>query len=281
MTTHAEDKPEKYEKKSQDAIGDAASASPEDAPPERTQDSSSAEGPSDRSRPRVCLPLPGLSSALLELAVHEDDCGAFISFVRAGAEQRFSRSYLADLTTGGPVPLRSLSLVIQRHDYMDEDDASGVPNPVVERLWEDEHARLLSFSRDEGDSGIVRYFPLPSSRDGTLAVFPPILYEKTRRVFFHPGCPLCGGLLRDCRDNRLLAMHGLGQFTETNKRYLFCAACAEKNPEAVKFYRRLPTEAEQLNGVGSEFDLYYDIREAAAATPHKSVALTSVRPLAA
>ncbi len=210
------------------------------------------------------LDLPGLAGGRLELLLERDESGAFLDFVRVGQDLRFARTLLAELTTGGPAPIRQIALRIQRDGYDDEGETATVTNPEIEDLWEDEHRYLMSFARESQDSPALRYFALPGGEGGALLVLPPILFLSTAGVFFHPPCSVCGGALRDCRDQKLLATHGLAQFAATNRRYLYCDACAEKTPETVQFYRKLPSDAEQAAGVRTEFELYQDIKEKAS-----------------
>ena len=207
--------------------------------------------------------LPGLAAGRLTVLVQRNPDGEFLDFIRVGQDLRFAHAYLAELTTGGPAPLRQLALRVQRDMYDDEDQAPSVTNPQIEELWEDEHRYLLRFARQANDPRVLQYFALPPGDDGRLAVFPPILYLSTAEVFFHPACPSCGGGLRVCRDLKLLASRSLAPFSTSSRRYLYCRSCAEKTPNAVVFYRKLASESEQAAGVRSEYELYEDLKGAA------------------
>ncbi len=213
----------------------------------------------------VIANLPGFPEGSLELLV-EGDAGP-PRFICVEAD-RWHRSYLARICLDNGMTQRTVALKVQRDQYSDEnEEPEEGRNRDVERLFESEHTTFLKTEGTRISPHLVRYFPIAGEKAGegpaTLAVLPPLLYWPQRRLFFHPPCPTCGTILRDCRDDRLLARHSLALFSASNIRYLHCPSCAQgksgqgdASPESVLFYRILPTEREEELHVGNEARLY-------------------------
>ncbi len=235
----------------------------EEPAPDVADTRSPRDGPSG-----VPLMLPGLAQGQLEILV-EGAGGDVPHFVTLGHGGKYGCLYRARIRSGTGATLRYLILKIQRDRYDDEDDAFAghvpLPNPAIEELWGNEHRHLLEFAGTLQADAVLQYYPLPPAEATTqgLRVLPPIMFWAKKRLFFHPPCPRCGTVLRDCRDDQLLAERRLSPYSQTNRRYLVCPACAAKasgaDREDLALYRSLPTEAEQACNVRSETDLYDDI----------------------
>ena len=212
----------------------------------------------------VIANLPGFPAGSVELLLEGDP--DFPRFVQI-EEGRCYRSYLARIRGGHSRTGGYVALKVQRDQYSLDDQESGAlsfRNEDVEQHLEREHASFLEADRRRISRYLATYFPLAGERstDGRwpLTVLPPLLFWSARRLLFHPPCPTCGELLRDCRDDRLLARHNLALFSETDTRYLHCPSCArEESGQPVHFYRVLPTEQEEALHVGNEAKLYDDL----------------------
>ena len=133
-------------------------------------------------------------------------------FQVADSGQCFSMIVKANLKTSPAGPCRPLFLLVQRDHYPHfSNGLRTYTNADMDRIWQD---TIQSCSVDK----TVFRHPDP-------AWFKPLFFCRYTKIFFHPPCPECGGLLDLCTDDQLLKQAALPSYHASLKRYLFCPRC--------------------------------------------------------
>ncbi|HZX48957.1 MAG TPA: hypothetical protein VFF47_07060 [Nitrospirota bacterium] len=127
--------------------------------------------------------------------------------------------------------VKKMTLLVQREESrLREDELWPVNNRDVNDSWQ----KAFSFYVKQGQDSSFILLSEQIGNDGGLLPLSSLFYCKTKKVFFHPPCPKCGGLLQQCEDDALLKGFGLHPFSGSLKRYLFCPACS--SPDLMDFY---------------------------------------------
>lgn len=71
--------------------------------------------------------------------------------------------------------------------------------------------------------------------------FQPLFFCKSKEAFFHPPCPECGSILRQCYDDDLLVRLKLQPFSTSLRRYLYCPACLKSGKKSDFFVHEAET----------------------------------------
>ena len=145
-------------------------------------------------------------------------------FVRLSGEFAGDRAYLAVLVAASGAEVQRLVLKLPAEDIRGDDDESPPSAAVIETRWHAAHRDLLRLRAS------ARYFPallLPAINPAQDApeLLPPTIFCTVHRHFFRIPCPRCFAALRTCRDDALLARHGLPLYSLGATRLLFCPAC--------------------------------------------------------
>lgn len=207
-------------------------------------DSSRAQAP-DGQLASLPLALQSGADCRMELVLRpESRTPGLYPFVTLGANGRYARAHLARVVTRDGRILRHLALKVQRDRYDVETDRGNVlTNAEIAGLFEREYGRLRALG-EQADSPAAEVLAAAEA----LPVLPPVIYCRERQVFFHPPCPGCGRGLRDCEDPSVLTRRELPRHSQSNIRYLYCASCHEKDPQA-PLYRFQAGERERKAGV--------------------------------
>jgi hypothetical protein len=132
------------------------------------------------------------------------------------------RLIAAQMVTDAEHNLRDLFLLAQKDRYtFAKDSLRPITNRDVEQMWQDTFA-FYSKQHRNGNLVILRD---QLDKSGRLLPFQPVFYCKFRFRFFHPLCPSCGNQLSQCYDDAILSRVGLGLYSNSLKRYLYCENC--------------------------------------------------------
>ncbi|WP_152971932.1 hypothetical protein [Desulfatitalea tepidiphila] len=102
-----------------------------------------------------------------------------------------------------------------------------INNVMVEQLWQAAFKRIEI--RRPGQCQPV--FEEQVDAERRLRAFRPLFRCDYRNRWCQPRCPGCGRDLTVCREDRLLQDAGLGDYSNSLERYLYCPACAGESPD--------------------------------------------------
>ncbi len=141
-----------------------------------------------------------------------------------------SRLIKAQLVASNSDTFQDVYLQVQK-DYpkLSSHHPWSLTNSDIENVWQNSKTFFSSTQQETFLSG----FSL--SKDGEAFPFRSLLYCGKRKVFFHPVCPVCGGVLGLCKDDLLLEKSGLEKYTTSLNRYLSCPECVEAD-SPISFY---------------------------------------------
>ncbi|MCC6544582.1 MAG: hypothetical protein IT392_08795 [Nitrospirae bacterium] len=135
--------------------------------------------------------------------------------------------------------VKRVALLMQREKYLiREDELWPINNRDVNKSWQ----RAFSFYVEQGQDSSFILLSEQITTDGGLLPMSSLFYCITKKVFFHPPCPKCGGPLQQCEDDLLLKSYGLNPFSESLKRYLFCPVCISSDSK--DFYVHEPEQTD-------------------------------------
>jgi len=180
--------------------------------------------------PLLSLLAPGRDKLRLALLLRERDSQqAFEAlpepFMKIG-ETAFSNLYLARIDNTDGLYQQDVVVKIQKDRPL---GVGRMGNPIpLQALKLEAHSLSLFAHKEEGP--LVRC--LFHQRGETT---PPLFFCKRVQQYFHPQCPDCGCLLRDCRDESLLQSAGLPSYASSEHRFLACPQCSH-NADKVMFY---------------------------------------------
>ena len=188
----------------------------------------------------------------------EQGAGALQPFVLLDDSDQFARTYLMVLTTRAGEVIGSCALKMQRSEYAIQrrlgHTKMTVTNPEIEARWIQERSQLLKVQAD--GPRVPAVFDITAAGSETSAgTIPPHLFCKHRQVLFVPRSPVSAQRLQVCRDDALLAKHGLPTYAGSLDRFLYAPADVEPGKVAFFSLRQptLPTQtpvhtAEELCG---------------------------------
>ena len=188
--------------------------------------SASHVGPHDFPQPKANSEYRDLSSASLirqaseglrfellpNITEDDDEFGLTNPFATLSNTGRYSRVILGQVVSAGGSVIRRVALKIQKDEYSEEAPFEGgesnavgkLNNPLIEELWLREYRNLsLNHGQSTGIVALLDLFSRPDPR-GRPTLFPPVLYCREKKAFFHPPCPKTGKKLRVCQDDQLL-----------------------------------------------------------------------------
>ncbi len=192
---------------------------------------------SDSTHYPTLLPYLGMEESrvrldLLQPVTGVGDASSFQNPFRVLLEgSGLSRLLGAAWVTDAGSRVQDVFLVVQRDVYpWSGRDAGQLVNPTVEAIWRQTHA----FCGMEASGGLMSLQEQLDS-DGRLLPFQSLFYCRTKRRYFHPPCPQCGGPLMLCRDDAHLTAAQLPAYSLSLRRYLHCPSCARSGSEPI-FY---------------------------------------------
>ena len=134
----------------------------------------------------------------------------------------FARLIEARFVTDAGSEIKRVFLLLQKDEYhLTRDELRPLNNQDIDQCWQ---KAFLFYSRKNQDgSGIVLADQV--GEDGGLVSLQSLFFCKSKRIFFHPPCPVCGLPLQQCYDDDILTGLGFQQYSASLKRYLFCPSC--------------------------------------------------------
>lgn len=136
----------------------------------------------------------------------------------------------ADIITDSECKVQTVFLMVQKDEYRYQ------PNPLwpltnldIDASWREAFTYYIEtghhngFIHIAGLNGNPRESSVPSGC--YQSAFNSLFFCSFRRIFFHPPCPVCGSGLSLCKDDSLLSSQGLGPYSSTLRRYMFCPSC--------------------------------------------------------
>lgn len=155
----------------------------------------------------------------------------FFPFLIINESDPMARLIEAQVVSDAGSEVKKVALLVQREKYrIREDDLWPVNNRDVNDSWQ----KAFSFYVEKGQDTSFILLSEQIGNNGGLLPLSSLFYCKTKKAYFHPPCPGCGGLLQQCEDDVLLKNSGLYTFSGSLKRYLFCSACISS--ESMNFY---------------------------------------------
>ena len=156
---------------------------------------------------------------------------AVFPFLIINESDPLARLIEAQVVSDAGSEVKKVILLVQREESrIREDELWPVNNRDVNDSWQ----KAFSFYVKQGQDSSFILLSEQIGNDGGLLPLSSLFYCKTKKVFFHPPCPKCGGLLQQCEDDAMLKGFGLHPFSGSLKRYLFCPACM--SPDRMNFY---------------------------------------------
>lgn len=173
--------------------------------------------------------LIGTPNDLAHLRVYEnpidpqDDFeSAALPFVVLSQSGRFSTVYKAGLFDSSGRLIAPYALKVQRLDALMPDARPGVPPATGARVDADWRDRMEAVRRCGSEIGGLNGIDVEEKESpGGGRCIGPRLFCKHRRLFFRPRSPDSLTVLETCRDDPLLAEHGLPTYSQSHHRFLF------------------------------------------------------------
>lgn len=144
----------------------------------------------------------------------------------------FARLIEARFETDAGSEIKRVFLLFQKDEYhLTRDELRPLTNQDVEEYWQ---KAFLLYSRKNQDSSVL-ILADQIGEGGGLISLQSLFFCKSKRIFFHPPCPVCGLPLQQCYDDDMLAGLGFQRYSDSLKRYLFCSSCFDSTGES-NFY---------------------------------------------
>ncbi len=197
---------------------------------------------------------------------------------------RYSRVILGRVVSGGGSVVRDVALKIQKDEYGEqpfEDYGAAtmgraLSNEAIHDLWRREYRSLSKFFGEHASVvEMLDLFERPAPNESPKP-FPPVLYCRRTKQYFHPPCPQCGAILRDCKDDKLLQsvnteikaagkQGDVGLYHASTRRALYCVRCADAAGEDykrvrlyVRSYKEGLTSRDYAGIVKDRYDLFQE-----------------------
>ncbi|MBC2695343.1 MAG: hypothetical protein HF982_08735 [Desulfobacteraceae bacterium] len=144
----------------------------------------------------------------------------------------FARLIEARFVTDAGSEIKRAFLLLQKNEYhLTRDELRPFNNQDVDQCWQ--KAFLFSSKKNQDGSAIILADQI--GENGGLIPFQPLFFCKSKQIFFHPPCPICGLPLQQCYDDDILTGLGFQPYSASLKRYLFCSSCFGSTGES-NFY---------------------------------------------
>jgi hypothetical protein len=176
--------------------------------------------------------------------------GAALPFVLLSDSGTSSRVFLGCVAAVGGTVVKPLALKLQRALPLDAAasaagaaaglagsatrSATAVDSASAEAAFRRE---LAAYAKLAG-RGVTPEFVALNEPGAEPDPVPPMIYCRHRRVLFRPRDPVSMETLTDCRDDAMLAAHGLPTWTGSARRYLYAPKRCENGD--VRFYTDRP-----------------------------------------
>ncbi len=134
----------------------------------------------------------------------------------------FARLIEARFATDAGSEIKRVFLLFQKDEYhLTRDELRPLNNQDIDQYWQ---KAFLFYSRNNQDSSVI-ILADQIGEGGGLISLQSLFFCKSKRIFFHPPCPVCGLPLQQCYDDEMLTGLGFQRYSASLKRYLFCPSC--------------------------------------------------------
>jgi len=134
----------------------------------------------------------------------------------------FARLIEARFVTDAGSEIKRAFLLLQKDEYhLTRDELRPFNNQDIDQCWQ---KAFLFYSRKNQDNSAI-IIADQVGEDGGLTPLQSLFFCKSKRIFFHPPCPVCGLPLQQCYDDDILTGLGFQRYSASLKRYLFCPSC--------------------------------------------------------
>ena len=134
----------------------------------------------------------------------------------------FARLIEARFVTDAGSEIKRVFLLLQKDEYhLTRDELRPFNNQDIDQCWQ---KAFLFYSRKNQDNSAI-ILADQVGEDGGLISLQSLFFCKSKQIFFHPPCPVCGLPLQQCYDDDILTGLGFQRYSTSLKRYLFCPSC--------------------------------------------------------
>ncbi|MCD4805406.1 MAG: hypothetical protein K8R07_06980 [Desulfobacterales bacterium] len=134
----------------------------------------------------------------------------------------FARLIEARFVTDAGSEIKRVFLLLQKDEYhLTQDELRPLNNQDIDQCWQ---KAFLFYSRKNQDGSAI-ILADQIGEDGGLISLQSLFFCKSKQIFFHPPCPVCGLPLQQCYDDDILTDLGFQRYSTSLKRYLFCPSC--------------------------------------------------------
>ncbi|WP_054702310.1 hypothetical protein [Desulfosarcina cetonica] len=115
-------------------------------------------------------------------------------------------------------------MIMQRDRYDSVDAIMARPtNRTIDAAWQ----AAFAFHRQRpGAPASAMYLRGQVGQNQVCLPFQALFYCQRAHTWFHPVCPQCGSELALCQDDALLTRWGLGTYSDSVERFMYCPACS-------------------------------------------------------
>jgi len=143
-------------------------------------------------------------------------------FLTISESDPFARLIDAQFATDAGSEIKRVFLLFQKDEYhLTKDELRPFNNRDVDQCWQ----KAFSFYSKKNQDASVFILNDQIGENGGLVPLQSLFFCKSKRIFFHPPCPVCGLPLQQCRDDDILTGLGFQRYSASLKRYLFCPSC--------------------------------------------------------
>ncbi len=134
----------------------------------------------------------------------------------------FSRLIEAQFVTDAGSEIKRVFLLLQKDEYhLARDELRPFNNQDIDQYWQ---KAFLFYSRKNQDGSAI-ILDDQIRKGGGLIPLQSLFFCKSKQIFFHPPCSVCGLPLQQCYDDDILTGLGFQRYSASLKRYLFCPSC--------------------------------------------------------
>ena len=134
----------------------------------------------------------------------------------------FARLIEARIATDAGSEIKRVFLLLQKDEYhLKSDELRPFNNQDIDKCWQN----AFVFYSEKNQAGSVVILADQIKKGGGLLSLQSLFFCKSKRIFFHPPCPVCGLPLQQCYDDDILIGLGFQRYSTSLKRYLFCTSC--------------------------------------------------------
>jgi len=134
----------------------------------------------------------------------------------------FARLIEARFVTDAGSEIKRVFLLLQKDEYhLTRDELRPFNNQDIDQCWQ---KAFLFYSRKNQDGSAI-ILADQIGEDGGLISLQSLFFCKSKRIFFHPPCPVCWLPVQQIDDDDILTSLGCQRYSASLKRYLFCPSC--------------------------------------------------------